>query len=69
MVRGSSGSHAHSLILSINKKHLAFIIQQSAVYINLRGLVLGGMLIGALGVLDERYSNCAARTRDGNRSM
>jgi uncharacterized membrane protein len=30
-----------------------FLVQQSAVDINLRGLVLGGMLIGALGVLDD----------------
>jgi uncharacterized membrane protein len=30
-----------------------FLIQQSQASINLRGLVLGGMLIGALGVLDD----------------
>jgi len=30
-----------------------FLIQMSAVTINLRGLMLGGMLIGALGVLDD----------------
>lgn len=30
-----------------------FLVQESAVQINLRGLVLGGMLIGALGVLDD----------------
>ncbi len=30
-----------------------FLVQQSDVYINLQGLVLGGMLIGALGVLDD----------------
>jgi uncharacterized membrane protein len=30
-----------------------FLVQQSDVQINLRGLVLGGMLIGALGVLDD----------------
>ena len=30
-----------------------FLVQQSGVSINLRGLVLGGMLIGALGVLDD----------------
>jgi len=30
-----------------------FLIQQSEVTINMRGLVLGGMLIGALGVLDD----------------
>ena len=30
-----------------------FLMQQSQVQINLRGLVLGGMLIGALGVLDD----------------
>lgn len=30
-----------------------FLIQRSEVQINLRGLVLGGMLIGALGVLDD----------------
>jgi uncharacterized membrane protein len=30
-----------------------FLVQQSDVNINLRGLVLGGMLIGALGVLDD----------------
>jgi uncharacterized membrane protein len=30
-----------------------FLIQLSAVTINLRGLMLGGMLIGALGVLDD----------------
>lgn len=30
-----------------------FLIQQSEVTINMQGLVLGGMLIGALGVLDD----------------
>jgi uncharacterized membrane protein len=30
-----------------------FLVQQSNVQINLQGLVLGGMLIGALGVLDD----------------
>jgi uncharacterized membrane protein len=30
-----------------------FLIQMSAVSINLRGLMLGGMIIGALGVLDD----------------
>ncbi len=30
-----------------------FLIQRSEIQINLRGLVLGGMLIGALGVLDD----------------
>ncbi len=30
-----------------------FLVQQSQTSINLRGLVLGGMLIGALGVLDD----------------
>lgn len=30
-----------------------FLVQQSDVNINLRGLVLGGMLIGSLGVLDD----------------
>ena len=30
-----------------------FLIQQSDVKLNMRGLVLGGMLIGALGVLDD----------------
>ncbi len=30
-----------------------FLIQQADIPINLRGLVLGGMLIGALGVLDD----------------
>jgi uncharacterized membrane protein len=30
-----------------------FLLQQSDIPINLRGLVLGGMLIGALGVLDD----------------
>jgi uncharacterized membrane protein len=30
-----------------------FLVQQSQAEINLRGLVLGGMLIGALGVLDD----------------
>ena len=30
-----------------------FLAQQSTVQINLRGLVLGGMIIGALGVLDD----------------
>ena len=30
-----------------------FLIQMSSVTINLRGLVLGGMIIGALGVLDD----------------
>lgn len=30
-----------------------FLAQQSQVQINLRGLVLGGMIIGALGVLDD----------------
>ena len=30
-----------------------FLIQQSQSTINMRGLVLGGMLIGALGVLDD----------------
>lgn len=30
-----------------------FLMQQSAVGINMQGLVLGGMLIGALGVLDD----------------
>ncbi|MDX1436292.1 MAG: YibE/F family protein [Anaerolineales bacterium] len=30
-----------------------FLLQQSAVQINLQGLLLGGMLIGALGVLDD----------------
>lgn len=30
-----------------------FLVQQSQTQINLRGLVLGGMLIGALGVLDD----------------
>ncbi len=30
-----------------------FLIQMSAVTINLRGLMLGGMIIGALGVLDD----------------
>lgn len=30
-----------------------FLIQQAGVSINLRGIVLGGMLIGALGVLDD----------------
>ncbi|MBC8331832.1 MAG: YibE/F family protein [Anaerolineae bacterium] len=30
-----------------------FLVQQADVQLNLRGLVLGGMLIGALGVLDD----------------
>ena len=30
-----------------------YLIQMSHVYINLRGLLLGGMLVGALGVLDD----------------
>ncbi len=30
-----------------------FLVQQAEVQLNLRGLVLGGMLIGALGVLDD----------------
>lgn len=30
-----------------------FLVQQAHVQLNLRGLVLGGMLIGALGVLDD----------------
>ena len=30
-----------------------FLTQQSEIQINLRGLVLGGMIIGALGVLDD----------------
>jgi uncharacterized membrane protein len=30
-----------------------FLVQQSQIQINLRGLVLGGMIIGALGVLDD----------------
>jgi uncharacterized membrane protein len=30
-----------------------FLLQQSSVQINLQGLLLGGMLIGALGVLDD----------------
>ncbi|MBN2145808.1 MAG: YibE/F family protein [Anaerolineales bacterium] len=30
-----------------------FLVQQSTVKINLRGMVLGGILIGALGVLDD----------------
>lgn len=37
-----------------------FLIQFSTVTINLRGLLLGGMLIGALGVLDDLVSSQAA---------
>jgi uncharacterized membrane protein len=37
-----------------------FLIQQSETVINLRGLVLGGMLIGALGVLDDLVATQAS---------
>lgn len=37
-----------------------FLIQQSEITINLRGLVLGGMLIGALGVLDDLVATQAS---------
>jgi uncharacterized membrane protein len=37
-----------------------FLIQQSQASINLRGLVLGGMLIGALGVLDDLVATQAS---------
>lgn len=37
-----------------------FLVQFSTVTINLRGLLLGGMLIGALGVLDDLVSSQSA---------
>ncbi len=37
-----------------------FLIQMSAVTINLRGLMLGGMIIGALGVLDDLVTTQAS---------
>jgi uncharacterized membrane protein len=40
-------------LTGFSSEEATFLIQQSAVEINLRGLVLGGMLIGALGVLDD----------------
>ncbi len=37
-----------------------FLIQLSAIKINLRGLLLGGMIIGALGVLDDLVTSQSA---------
>ncbi len=49
-----------------------FLIQQADIPINLRGLVLGGMLIGALGVLDDlviTQSSVVFELHDSNPSM
>ncbi|HUG33935.1 MAG TPA: YibE/F family protein [Anaerolineales bacterium] len=49
-----------------------FLIQFSEVTINLRGLLLGGMLIGALGVLDDLVSSQSAAVfeiHDANPSL
>ncbi|RLD11667.1 MAG: YibE/F family protein [Chloroflexota bacterium] len=40
-------------LTGFGNENALFLVQQSNVRINLRGLVLGGMLIGALGVLDD----------------
>ena len=49
-----------------------FLLQQSDIPINLRGLVLGGMLIGALGVLDDliiTQSSVVFELHDSNPGM
>jgi uncharacterized membrane protein len=47
-------------LTGFSSEEATFLIQQSAVDINLRGLVLGGMLIGALGVLDDLVATQAS---------
>ena len=42
------------------QENALFLIQFSPVIINLRGLLLGGMIIGALGVLDDLVSSQSA---------
>jgi uncharacterized membrane protein len=42
------------------QENALFLIQFSSVTINLRGLLLGGMIIGALGVLDDLVSSQSA---------
>jgi len=42
------------------QENAVFLIQFSSVSINLRGLLLGGMIIGALGVLDDLVSSQSA---------
>jgi uncharacterized membrane protein len=42
------------------QENTIFLIQFSSVNINLRGLLLGGMIIGALGVLDDLVSSQAS---------
>jgi uncharacterized membrane protein len=42
------------------QENAMFLIQFSSVNINLRGLLLGGMIIGALGVLDDLVSSQSA---------
>ena len=40
-------------LTGFDSEEAMFLLQQSSVQINLQGLLLGGMLIGALGVLDD----------------
>jgi uncharacterized membrane protein len=47
-------------LTGFSSEEATFLIQQSTVDINLRGLVLGGMLIGALGVLDDLVATQAS---------
>jgi uncharacterized membrane protein len=54
------------------EENALFLIQFSPVTINLRGLLLGGMLIGALGVLDDLVSSQSAAVfeiHDANPSL
>jgi uncharacterized membrane protein len=47
-------------LTGVGNEEALFLIQQSQESINLRGLVLGGMLIGALGVLDDLVATQAS---------
>jgi uncharacterized membrane protein len=54
------------------QENALFLIQFSSVSINLRGLLLGGMIIGALGVLDDLVSSQSAAVfeiHDANPSL
>lgn len=59
-------------LTGFGSEEAAFLIQQSTVDINLRGLILGGMLIGALGVLDDlvaTQSSAVFELRAANQSI
>jgi uncharacterized membrane protein len=59
-------------LTGFGSEEAGFLVQQSETEINLRGLILGGMLIGALGVLDDlvaTQSSAVFELRAANQSL